>query len=569
MIDLTKLSNPTPAEAARFLNQATWGFNSTDLAYLVANGYNAWFDRQFKVPYEEAPGHYNWVMTHYPPDRTGANDLFLHFTQSVVRRAAQSRDLLRQKLTFALSQILVTSGQADPYHAFRHISMASYYDLLGLNAFGKYEDLLVKVSKSIVMANYLTFLGSRKEDGVSRPDENYARELQQLFTIGVDLLDPVTGQPVPDPTKPGSNVEAYSIGHIRSIAKVFTGFYVDNGQFQFPSGYGPYDSTGQQSPNFGQVNFNANDHDGTPFTLLYPTASGGAVQKNVFYRVDVPQYTNDPDAGPKRVEDCVRGLAKHPNVAFFVARQLIQRFVTSNPSQSYVTNVARVHQQTNGDLSQVVKAVLMDESLFVEGRRTGGAGPDFGRIREPFARLTQWARLFSAQSVSGKWWLGDHPVSPHHPTQFGQSPLMAKSVFNFYRPSYVYPTGIETTKPAPSPMDVWGGKRVAPELQLVNEYTSQSYLGAIYQVLDANQGVGGGKDTLSAYSAWTPKASNPALLVAELNLMLAAGRVNATAIKQIVQAVSAMANSTEVDRRNRVQAAAFLLMIAPEYIVQK
>jgi len=563
----------TAQEAARFLNQATMGFNSADLALLMQQGYEGWIAQQFAITQDHVPGHHKWLSAYYPPGpNTDVNGAAL-FVNSVLRRCAEGKDLLRQKMAFALSQILVVSGRADHVHNYRHIAMGSYMDLLATYSFDRYPDLLAAVGRTALMANYLTFLGSKKTADGNAPDENYAREVQQLFTIGVDVLDIATGLPV---AVPGSNPvryeEAYTSADIRKIAKLFTGFQA----------FGQTDLVDYYSPEkgYGLTQVVPNDAETLTEDLVinYPYYEAG-VKKT--YTVKVSKDLT----GHARINSFADQLAQHPAVGFFLARQLIQRFVTSNPSAAYVRRVGQAYYRidsTTGkahNLGAMVKAILMDESLFVSGKRTGGlevANQDFGRVREPFARLTQWVRLFGAQSVSGRWNAGTHASTPDNQSKFSQSPLMAKSVFNFYRPNFVYPGGVETRLAAPTPEQVWGGKRVAPELQLVNEYTSLTYISTIWKTLDSAQyvsgtsgGVGGARDIVSSYSAWTAKASNPTMLVAELNLMLASGRINKTACDKVIQAISSMAGSNETDRRLRVQAAAFLLMIAPEYIVQK
>lgn len=576
MFDLTALQNtkPTAQEAARFLNHATWGFNRTELAALMAQGYASWFDAQVAISHEHVPGHLNWLKTYYPVGlQTDSNASYL-LNYSILRRVAEGKDLLRQKMAFALSQILVVSGKVDYIHTNQHIAMGSYMDLLALNAFGSYPELLSKVSLTTIMANYLTYLGSSKKAGNVSPDENFAREIHQLFTVGVDALDVATGGTI---TKGNGDLEeAYTIEHIREVARLFTGFG-HNAKDNLIAFYSPDNQHGQVdlrtgTPEQDIAGADADDFQDlrakglTSLTLSYPYYEEGQ-PKNHVITVD---FTATPR---KRVAEFVSKLALHPNVSFVLGRHLIQRFVTSNPSAAYVRRVAKAYRDSAGNLGATLKAVLFDESLFDGNKRRlagfSATSPDFGKVREPYARLTQWVRLFGARSKSGKWFAGTHAAGPQHANQLGQAPLMANSVFNFYRPNYAYPGGVEARLPAPSPEAVWGGRRVAPELQLVNEYTSLSYIKTMWRNLDPEWGVGQGKDVVSSYSEWAAKASNPQLLVAELNLMLCAGRLNPTAANKVVEALGVMPGSTDVDRRKRVQAAAFLIMIAPEYIVQK
>jgi len=260
-------------------------------------------------------------------------------------------------------------------------------------------------------------------------------------------------------------------------------------------------------------------------------------------------------------------IMAHPNVAPFISSQLIQRFVTSNPSPDYLRRVAQVFTNTGGNLTEVVKAVLMDESLFdASKRRVGGLADDtFGKVREPFTRLVQWARATGATSTKGNWDTGWYESGINYPSKLGQAPLMASSVFNFYRPGYVAPGSQIAKRLTPD------GKRplVAPELQITDEVTTVAYINFMAEAIDSDRGVSGMGDVRSTYAALTPMAANPTALVAELNLLLAAGRLNSVNKTRIAQAVSSLPQATALDMRKRVQSAVLMVMAAPEYIVQK
>jgi uncharacterized protein (DUF1800 family) len=547
------LPKPTLAEASRFLAQATMGFNATDLSYLTTNGYWPWLQAQYNIPITEQPSHFDWLKSKYALQDPFAST---YFTRSAFRNAMEGRDQLRQRMTYALSQILVVSGLTNQVHGYYYYALAGYYDLLGQYAFGNYGELLVEVSRTVTMANFLSFLGSSKANGTASPDENYAREIQQLFTIGVNCLATTNSLPVPT-DEPGRNQDAYTVGHVRELAKVFTGWAVSP-TFSNPADY----RAGQHG-----LQLNPDKHDQSAINLAYPlyTASG----------VQLPSHTINIAAGSNglaRMTEAVLGLVKHPNTGAYISRQLIQRLVTSNPSPTYVTNVANVFRQQNGNLKDVLKAILFDESLFVRVngnlRRTGGleaGNREFGKVREPYLRLTQWGRLFGARSASTKWDIGNTFSREH----FNQAPLMASSVFNFYRPGFVPPNSVAAKVTKSFPDTAYKEPVVAPELQITNEYTTLNYVASIYETIDATKGVSGAQDVTASYSSWSYKASNPKLLVDELNTMLAAGRVNASAIAAIVQAVGAMAGSSDAERKLRVQAAALFIMISPEYIVQK
>ncbi|MEY2839555.1 MAG: hypothetical protein RJB60_1854 [Pseudomonadota bacterium] len=551
-LEIQQLPKPTRPEAARFLAQATMGFNISDLNFLVANGYWVWLETQFSIPITEQPSHYDWLMAKYAYlDRDGASI----FNRSAYRAAVEGRDQLRQRMTYALSQILVVSGTTNQVLPYYYYALAGYYDLLGQNAFGNYGNLLFEVSRTLIMANFLTFLGSSKQVGTTSPDENYAREIQQLFTIGVNSLARSNSLPVvPSQSVTGATVDAYDIGHIRELAKVFTGWSLSRGFVN------PRD---QKAGSHG-LQFTPANHDQSAIVLEYPLYNS-AGDKLPSHFITIPAGSD----GLARKKTAVLGLVAHPNTGAYISRQLIQRMVTSNPSSDYVTRVANVfRQEAGGNLKNVLKAILFDKSLFVGTRRTAGldaSDREFGKVREPYLRLTQWGRLFGAQSVSAKWDIGDI----YRRERFNQAPLMAPNVFNFYRPGYVPPSSVAARLTKTRSDTKYKEPIVAPEFQITNEYTTLTYMGALYEAMDPDRGVSGTRDVISNYSGWTSKASNPAALVDELNTMLAAGRINATAIASIVQAVGTMAGGNEVERRLRVQTAALLIMISPEYIVQK
>lgn len=561
MIDIASLPKPSPEEAARFLGHATLGYTRAEVNDLVARGYAAWFTTQFSIPVSRHVGHFDWIKSKFPYYNApgGEEFLFTRLTNSSLRRFAEGTDTLRQKLTFSLSQILVTSVSVGIDINWRQYAGAGYLDLLTANAFGTYRNLIGEVSKSPLMAMYLTFLGSQKGTATRSPDENYARELLQLFTIGVDTLNLTTGSSYGAPT----GVEPYPKASIAQLARVFTGFYF-NGYYSYASTAGStfeserYNYRNQSTAQPG-LSVSTVTHDTNAITL--------AISPKV-PSLNLPSVSSPTSAGiQSRVSLALDHIMSHPNVAPFICNQLIQRFVTSNPSPAYLQRVAQVFTSSGGNLAEVVKAVLMDESLFdTNQRRVGGLADDtFGKVREPFTRLVQWARATGATSIRGNWDTGTYDDGVHSPSELGQAPLMATSVFNFYRPGYVAP-GSQMSKRLTAdrlrPL-------VAPELQITDEVTTVAYINFMAEAIDSDRGVSGKGDVRSTYAALTPLAGNPTALVAELNLLLAAGRLNSVNKARITQALSSMPQATALDVRKRVQAAVLMVMAAPEYIVQK
>jgi uncharacterized protein (DUF1800 family) len=572
MIDIASLPKPTPEEAARFLGHATLGYTRAELNDLVARGYDAWFKTQFAIAPTKYTGHFAWLKAKFPysnPDEVFYNT---RLTNSALRRYIEGADTLRQKLSYSLSQILVTSLQVGVDINWRQYAGAGYLDLLTSNAFGTYRNLVGEVTKSPLMSLYLTFLGSQKATATRSPDENYARELLQLFTIGVELLNVApannnpTGLPYGAPI-PGTATSLppspYPAANIPKLARFFTGYefnynysWSNTGALHELERYNYANQNSAQTP----LVLNTDQHEkGETVLNIVPGltfAVGGTSDANM----------NTASGIELQLKNALDYIFKHPNVAPFISRQLIQRFVTSNPDPEYLRRVAAVFTATGGNLSEVVKAVLMDESLFNASKQRVGGLTDatFGKLREPFVRLVQWGRATGATSISGGWDTPTYDGGIWNPSQLGQAPLMATSVFNFYRPGYV-PPGSLISKASP----IGGRQPVAPEMQITDEVSTVAYLNFMSTAIDTDRGVSGMNDIRSLYSALIPLASNPTNLVAELNLLFAAGRLNSVNKTRITQAISTLPQATAVDLRKRVQTAVLMVMAAPEYIVQK
>jgi uncharacterized protein (DUF1800 family) len=243
-------------------------------------------------------------------------------------------------------------------------------------------------------------------------------------------------------------------------------------------------------------------------------------------------------------------LYAHPNIAPFIARQLIQRLVTSNPSPAYVARIAAVFNNdgngTRGSLKAVVKAILLD----TEARSAAAAAASSaGKQREPILRFTAWARAFNATSPSDAWAIGNTSDAA---SRLGQSPLRSSSVFNFFRPGYVPPNSA-----------VAQAGLVAPEFQLTNESTTVGYLNYMQTVVSTGTG-----DVKGDYKTLLPLADDAGALLAELNVVLAAGQLSDATLALLKPALNGMASGTDSARLNRIYAALVLVLAAPEFIIQ-
>lgn len=542
---------PTRVEAARFLNQATFGATPADIERVVSLGYSGWLDEQFKA---QATSHrVNWetadaeIKSADATKSAGQYELFSSFWKGV----AAGNDPLRQKVAFELSQIFVIS-MVDGNVGDNPRGAASYLDMLGDKGFGNYRELLESVSRHPMMGLYLSSLRNQKEDTKTGriPDQNYAREVMQLFSIGVQQLNA-------DGTvkmSGGTPLESYSYDDVVGMSRVFTGF----------SWYGP-DTDNNRF--FGYTGFQDPNRSWMPMQGYNQYHS---LLEKKFLGASVPaQSAGAPDASLKTAMDV---LYNHSNVGPFIGKQLIQRMVTSNPSPAYVGRVSAAFNDNGagvrGDMKAVIKAVLLDR----EARDAAVAtSPQFGKIREPLLRWANILRAFGAKSYSGSYKCGstDDPA-----TQLGQSVLRAPSVFNFYRPGYIAPN-----------TSMGNAGLVAPEMQITNETSTAGYVNFVRDAI-AN-GVGAYDATLRRFdiqldvSALLPLAgADVPGLVAKVNELLAPGQMSSELVLLVQQGVSSIAvpalkvdgsNKAQVDAalRSRVNTAIFLVAVSPEFIVQK
>ena len=409
--------DPTPitrSAAVRFLHRATFGASPADTDFVVANGYVAWIDAQITQPTSlmlppliplgcapDQPGQSSSTCFPYTPETHLEERMRLWWEHAVY-----GPDQLRQRVAFALSEILVVSDRDALLLEFP-CSIADYYDTLVRGAFGTYRDLLEEVTLHPAMGAYLSMAKNRVEDPVlgTRPDENFAREVMQLFSIGLSELD-ASGRPVLDGF--GQPIPTYAQTTIKETARALTGWTY---RVDYPPSNELVDFL-DTYPRHGRMEAWPAFHDFGTKTIV-----GGAV---------IPaNQTPQQD-----VDSVLDALAGHPNVGPFLGRQLIQRLVTSNPSPAYVARVAAVWDDdgsgVRGNLEAVVRAILLDTEA-LNGHTTQPL--TFGKIREPVLRVTALWRAFDATgAVAGIHFATDE--------ELGQRPQRAPSVFNFFSPTF-------------------------------------------------------------------------------------------------------------------------------------
>ena len=515
--------------ASRFGAQATFGLTYEEIERLARQGHQAWFDDQLVLP----PGLHvpivNELMARFDAGEFDAFDPGGDYPQVFRRfawwdRAVTSPDLLRQRVAFALSQILVTSDNVDTLLVFPY-ALSTYYDILITHALGNYRDLLRDVSLSPAMGVYLSHLNNARSDpNLNRfPDENYAREVMQLFSIGLYELNEDGTRRLNDDGQP---IATYDNDDIRELAKIFTGLTFAGTPGQFPVVF----------PNFRE-----------PMQMVDWAHEPG--EKRLIGGVVVPAG----QSGLADVSAAIDALFLHPNVGPFVGRQLIQRLVTSNPSPEYVARVARAFADNGlgvrGDMAATVRAVLFDP----EARALPDLNGTFGKLREPVERNVGLLRQLHAQSADNRIYLTGTFV------QFltAQHPLSAFSVFNFYSPDH-QPNG-----------ELLGLGLMAPEFEIT---TSATIVG-ISNLVDAavsSDIVDNLPQPFAPVSLdltdFLALAEDPEALIDRLDILLTAGTLSSDTREAVRDALSLL---NDLDSPELVlRTALYLILISPDYSVR-
>jgi uncharacterized protein (DUF1800 family) len=542
-------AQPTRAEAGRFLAQASMGPTSAEIDRVVALGYGGWIDAQLALPATSHRVHWDArdaaIRAATPGSTTAAAGQEQIF-ESFWKQAVTGEDQLRQRMVWALSQIFVIS-MADDTVGNNTRAVAAWLDMLGDKGLGTYRELLESVSRHPMMGVYLSHLRNQKANPLTGrvPDENYAREVMQLFSIGLVELNE-DGSPR---LSNGNPIDTYGSDDISGIARVFTGWswacpdWPDNNCFSQGSVAGVSDPNRTFKPMQGYAQYHSTE------------------EKRFLGTTIAAQTLSDPEASLRVALDA---LANHPNVGPFIGRQLIQRLVTSNPSPAYVRDISRVWANngrgTRGDLKAVVRAIL----LHPEARSP--ATDTSGKVREPVLRLAALLRAFDYRSDTGWWRVGntDNPGSA-----LGQSPMRSPSVFNFYRPGYVAPGTLSAARGL-----------AAPELQLAHETSAAGLVNylrdAVAVGVGANNTLAGvtRRDIQADFSAELGLATDPGALVDRVfSRLLPHTPVPAELRSDVVAAVGSItlptSGSTATALRNRVNTALLLTLVSAEFQVQR
>jgi uncharacterized protein (DUF1800 family) len=528
----------TRAQAARFLQQATFGPTPRELDRVQQLGLAAWIDDQ--ITNAPASRHRPYIESIYADFFGPRVDLTYNFNEGseflygnncptpFARAAIGGPDQLRQRVAFALSQILVASRR-DPNLENRPLGMADYYDIFVRHAFGNYRDVLREVTLHPAMGRYLSHVGNQKArpEINQYPDENYAREVMQLFSIGLWQLN-LDGTRKLDTL--GQAIPTYNTRDITEFARVFTGLWF-GGQEWGDGGWGDDDFS-------IPMDMWAEKHDYDAKTLLNGFA--------------IPARTATVENGLRDVDDALRCLFEHPNTPPFISRQLIQFLVTSNPSTNYVARVAAKFVNNGagrrGDLAAVVRAILLDEEARDPQLAVGGAA--FGKLKEPVQRAMALARVGQlAQHTNLLWWTWGEFYADAF-----QEPGYSPSVFNFFRPHYS-PPGLLTEHGL-----------VGPAFQITDSYSSVSLPNQLWDWTLDGLRLYDNYQFAPDYTPLLALAANPPALLDEVNLLLCGGGMSAATRDAILAAVQQVA---PYDSLTRVRLATYLAATCPEGAVQR
>ena len=518
--------NPTASDAARFLTQATFGPKMADITALQTKSFDAWLNEQFALPTDSHLAYVDWLKTS-EPNKEFYDDAMM---ETFWKQTVLGNDQLRQRVSYSLSQIFVVSFNSNLEGQF--FAVASYADMLNKNAFGNFRQLLENITLHPAMGRYLDHITNDKEDPVTgrNPNENYAREVLQLFSVGLYKLHP-DGTLKLDAK--GLPIDTYNQDIVKGFAHVFTGW-----------SYGTFAKT-ENNWKWPPIWNNGSQFWRVPMEV-WPNHHS-TLSKQVMEGVTLPAN----QTAEKDMQDAIDNIFNHPNVGPFIARQLIQRLVTSNPSPGYVYRVAQKFNNNGngvrGDMKTVIKAILLD----YEARSTNViANQGYGKMREPIVRMAQLLRAFNYSCPCGRiplYWM-DSPVYA-----LGQNPYRSPTVFNFFEPGY--------TQPGP----IASSGLVAPEFQITSEVSITGLSNFMRYVIFTGFEWDKTRPLKADFSNLSPLAANPTQLVEHLNLLLMSGQMSASMKTTLVNELTKMSS----DPVERVKEAVHSIVTSPEYVIQK
>jgi len=560
--NVVAISGPPPvvkadADVWRLLNQATFGASQAEAAKVLGMGIANWIDSQMLQPVSGYPDtKYNVIALQsiptctttdpqgksYPADSPQAVCARDQLTLAGIQRdffthAISAPDQLRQRVAWALSQIAVTSGNERDL-SFAHV-MARYQNIMFEEAFGNYQTLLAKITLSPAMGNYLDMVNNDRASGSRVANENYAREIMQLFSVGLDeLFD--DGTTINDAN--GTPIPTYDQNTIKEFAKIFTGYtYADPNN---PAGPATKKNPAYYAANMVPYPITANSGHETSAKNLLSYTDQGVLTTGVVPANQVPSQL-DLDAA-------VQNVFMHPNTPAYISRQLIQRLVTGNPSPAYVGRISAVFKNNGagvrGDLKAVVKAILMDS----EARGPGNPDPTFGSLREPVLGVTAAIRALNG--------ITDGNRLANAANNLGQNPYFAPTVFNYFPPSATIP----------------GTATLAPEFAIHTTNSAVARANLMYTLVYSGYApdatIPNATGTRLDLSQFAALATDATAMVTRYSEVLTGGQLDPAAQALVVTAVNAVPISptpTAAERTARAQMGAYLILSSYHFQVQR
>lgn len=534
----------TDTAAARFLLRASLSASTGAISQLRDEGYEPWLDRQMARSNDSTAESFHRLRGYDDPanrrffDRNiGDNMVWAHLMSG--------NSQVRRRFALALSEFFVVSLNGTNM-AWPGQAIGAYWDLLNQYAFGNFRDLIEEITLNPAMGVFLNTRGNRKADPNKGrvPDENYGREVMQLFSIGLYELNLDGTQR----TAGGEPIETYDIDDVTGIAKAFTGYDFDfNGIALLPNP----DNPGRTIPH---PDYTRQAMTADSSRWQFPRGeSFHSDEEKSFLGTTIPAGTGAAET----LRITLDALFEHPNVAPFFSKQMIQRLVTSNPTPAYVQRVAQMYNNNGsgvrGDMGAVYKAILLDDEAMSED---GLTDTRYGKLREPMVRLAQWGRTFGVQSPSGDWEIRNLSDSS---SRLGQSPLRAPSTFNFFRPGYV-PTGSQAAD----------NNLLAPEFQIVNETSVAGYVNAMERIIDGRAWYMG--DVTARYTEEISIAHDAPALLDRLDLLLTASQLSQATrdtILTAMQEIEVTQSSDDETKLDRVHTGVLLVMASNDYLVQR
>lgn len=569
---------PNLNSASRFLSQATLGAKMTDIQSVANLGKEKWLDAQLALPNSFSTQayvkklHQTRVDSLLRSNPSGGYTLYnvnpdnFFFDISWFQGSMTAPDVVRWRFSLALSEILVISRISDlngqPY------GLASYYDMLLRNSFGNYRTLLDSITYHPATGTYLTFLNNHAANSTKQiyPDENYAREIMQLFSIGLFKLN-LDGSEMKDANN--RSIPTYTNTDIANLAKVFTGLGWGDGRY-FGTGAKDRFSYAKKMKFYPLDSLDWSFYNGNPIYNAHDPSAKTFLGSTIPSRSSLPKSQWELD-----ISDALTIIFNHPNVAPFVSRRLIQRFVLSNPSPAYIQRIATIFNNNGsgvrGDMKAVIRAILLDpEACDCNADQNSNYA---GMLREPFVRYMNLMRGLKLTTQGGVY---RNAMSDIY-KRIEQVPLYSPTVFNFFKPDYIPDGDLKTIN------------KYAPEFQLLSSQTLTSYANALnlwlnndspveYYDLFANETRKTDQESKFdlLQDSTLAKNENIPQLLDKYNLILAHGAITKTNIETIRKAIVSMPYSNDYtgkpdqyDIFRRIRIAILLIMISPDYLVNR